>query len=237
MTLDPFKPQTETILYLEEIDRVFEVGDEKVWALRNIQLEVKKGEYTSIMGPSGSGKSTLLNILGLLDRPDKGTYRLKNVDTTRISDDRQAEVRRHEIGFIFQFFHLIPRLTAFENVELPMILAGIEPSQRKQRVTEVLERLGLTDRARHRPDQLSGGQRQRVAIARATIMKPGIILADEPTGNLDRNSGQEVIQTIEELNSNGMTVIMVTHDPKIGEHTPRRIQMLDGRIVFDSQEA
>ena len=236
MILDPSKLQTETILYLEEIDRVFEVGDEKVWALRNIQLEVKKGEYTSIMGPSGSGKSTLLNILGLLDRPDKGIYRLKNVDTTKLSNDRQAKVRRHEIGFIFQFFHLIPRLTAFENVELPMTLAGIDPSQRKRRVTEVLERLGLTDRARHRPDQLSGGQRQRVAIARATIMKPGIVLADEPTGNLDRNSGQEVVQTIEELNSDGMTVIMVTHDPKIGERTHRRIQMLDGRIVFDSQE-
>ena len=237
MISTPLPLQIDNILHLEDIDRVFKVGDEKVWALRNIQLDIKKGEYTSIMGPSGSGKSTLLNILGLLDRPDTGIYRLKDVDTTELSDDRQAEVRRHEIGFIFQFFHLIPRLTAFENVELPMLLAGIAPSKRKERVATVLERLGLSDRARHRPEQLSGGQRQRVAIARATIMKPKIVLADEPTGNLDRNSGQEVIQTIEELNAGGMTIIMVTHDPELGERTRRQIRMLDGGIVFDSQEA
>lgn len=228
---------SETLLELEDVERVFKVGDEKVWALRQVGFEVKKGEYTSIMGPSGSGKSTLLNILGLLDRPDKGVYRLKDVDTTELSDDRQAEVRRHEIGFIFQFFHLIPRLTAYENVELPMVLAGIEPSKRKERVASALARLRLSDRARHRPDQLSGGQRQRVAIARATIMQPGIILADEPTGNLDRSSGQKVIQTIEALNREGMTVIMVTHDPELGQRTRRQIQMLDGRIVFDSREA
>ena len=237
MILTPLLSQLDNILHLEDIDRVFKVGDEKVWALRNIRLDIKKGEYTSIMGPSGSGKSTLLNILGLLDRPDTGIYRLKDVDTTELSDDRQAEVRRHEIGFIFQFFHLIPRLTAFENVELPMLLAGIAPSKRKERVATVLERLGLSDRAQHRPEQLSGGQRQRVAIARATIMKPKIVLADEPTGNLDRNSGQEVIQTIEELNAGGMTIIMVTHDPELGERTRRQIRMLDGGIVFDSQEA
>jgi putative ABC transport system ATP-binding protein len=228
---------TETILHLEGIDRVFTVGDQKVRALEQVTLLVKRGEYTSIMGPSGSGKSTMLNILGLLDRPDKGIYRLKDVDTTELTDQRQAEVRRHEIGFIFQFFHLIPRLTAFENVELPMILAGIDPKKRKERVSAALERLNLTERAKHRPDQLSGGQRQRVAIARATIMKPDIVLADEPTGNLDRTSGQEVIQTIEELNKEGMTIIMVTHDQEIGNHTRRQIQMLDGRIVFDSQEA
>ncbi len=223
------------LLHLEGVERVFEVGDEKVYALRQINLEIKQGEYTSIMGPSGSGKSTLLNILGLLDRPDKGIYRLKEVDTTQLSDERQAKMRRHEIGFIFQFFHLIARLTAFENVELPMILAGVPPSRRKERVAAVLERLGLADRARHRPDQLSGGQRQRVAIARATIMMPGIILADEPTGNLDRISGQEVIKTIEALNRNGMTVVMVTHDPELGQRTRRQVRMLDGRIVFDSQ--
>jgi putative ABC transport system ATP-binding protein len=236
MTPRPLSQDNETILHLEDICRIFTVGDEKVKALQQIQLEVKRGEYTSIMGPSGSGKSTLLNILGLLDRPDSGVYRLNDVDTTDLSDDRQAEVRRHEIGFIFQFFHLIPRLTAFENVELPMVLAGIDPAQRRKRVAEVLERLGLSGRARHRPDQLSGGQRQRVAIARATIMKPEIILADEPTGNLDRSSGQEVIQTIEALNREGMTVIMVTHDPELGQRTRRRIQMLDGRIVLDSRE-
>ena len=222
---------------LEKIERVFQVGDETVHALRQVNLTVRPGEYLSIMGPSGSGKSTLLNILGLLDRPNRGVYRLEAIDTTDLSDTQQAEVRRHKIGFIFQFFHLIPRLTAAENVELPMILAGVEPSQRQQRVSDALGRLGLADRARHRPDQLSGGQRQRVAIARATIMNPAIVLADEPTGNLDRASGQEVIQTIEDLNREGMTVVMVTHDPQIGQRTARRVQMLDGRIVADSGDA
>ena len=188
------------------------------------------------MGPSGSGKSTLLNIIGLLDRPDRGVYRLEDVDTTDLTDEQQAEVRRLKIGFIFQFFHLIPRLTAAENVELPLILAGIDPAQRKQRVAETLNRLGLTDRVKHRPDQLSGGQRQRVAIARATIMKPSIILADEPTGNLDRSSGKEVLQTIESLNQEGLTVVMVTHDPELGGRSSRQVRMVDGDIVSDTGE-
>lgn len=222
------------MIRLENIDRVFEVGDERVHALRDVTLEVAAGEYLSIMGPSGSGKSTMLNILGLLDRPDRGRYQLEGRDTTALSDRQQAEVRRHRIGFIFQFFHLVPRLTAAENVELPLILAGVSPSDRKARVAVALERLGLADRARHRPDQLSGGQRQRVAIARATIMRPAIVLADEPTGNLDRASGKEVIQTIELLNAEGMTVVMVTHDPEIGRRTHRQVRMMDGRIEFDS---
>ncbi|RJQ68531.1 MAG: ABC transporter ATP-binding protein [Desulfobacteraceae bacterium] len=222
------------MIRLEHIDRTFQVGDEPVYALRQIDLSVAAGEYLSIMGPSGSGKSTLLNILGLLDRPDKGTYRLENRDTTDLNDRQQAGLRRHKIGFIFQFFHLIPRLTAFENVELPLTLAGLEPAERKQRVGAALERLGLAERARHRPDQLSGGQRQRVAIARATIMKPALVLADEPTGNLDRASGQEVIETIEDLNRQGMTVVMVTHDPELGRRTRRQVLMMDGRIVRDN---
>ena len=222
------------MIRLENIDRVFKVGDERVHALRDVTLAVAAGECLSIMGPSGSGKSTMLNILGLLDRPDRGRYQLEGRDTTALSDRQQAEVRRHRIGFIFQFFHLVPRLTAAENVELPLILAGVNPSDRKSRVAVALERLGLADRARHRPDQLSGGQRQRVAIARATIMRPAIVLADEPTGNLDRASGKEVIQTIELLNSEGMTVIMVTHDPEIGRRTHRQVRMMDGRIEFDS---
>jgi putative ABC transport system ATP-binding protein len=225
------------VIQLENVQRVFTVGEESVQALRKINLTVGKGEYLSIMGPSGSGKSTLLNILGLLDRPNQGVYRLDDVDTTDLSDDQQAAVRRHKIGFIFQFFHLIARLTAAENVELPMILAGIEPGERKSRVSSVLGRLGLADRARHRPDQLSGGQRQRVAIARATIMKPAMILADEPTGNLDRSSGAEVVDIIEGLNREGMTVVMVTHDPELGRRTPRRVQMVDGGIVSDNQGA
>jgi putative ABC transport system ATP-binding protein len=189
------------------------------------------------MGPSGSGKSTLLNILGLLDRPDRGVYRLEGIDTTELSDRKQADVRRHKIGFIFQFFHLIPRLTAAENVELPLTLAGIETRERRERVAEALARLGLADRARHRPDQLSGGQRQRLAIARATIMKPAIILADEPTGNLDQASGTEVIKSIERLNQEGMTVVIVTHDPALGQRTHRQVRMLDGRIESDHRRA
>jgi putative ABC transport system ATP-binding protein len=212
------------VIRLEQIERLFRVGEETVFALRGVDLEIGRGEYVSIMGPSGSGKSTLLHILGLLDRPDGGTYRLDGV-------------RRYKIGFIFQFFHLIPRLTAAENVELPLTLAGVEPARRRERVAEVLGRLGLAERARHRPDQLSGGQRQRVAIARATIMKPAVILADEPTGNLDRASGMEVVRTIEGLNADGMTVVVVTHDPEIGRRTVRRLEMLDGRLARDRGRA
>ncbi len=202
--------------------------------LQDLDLTVPPGEYLSVMGPSGSGKSTLLNIIGLLDRPDDGVYLLDQVNTTELNDSQQASVRRHKIGFVFQFFHLVPRLTAAENVELPLILAGIDPGERKKRLSHALAALGIADRARHRPDQLSGGQRQRVAIARATIMQPGIILADEPTGNLDRASGKEVIDILEQLNSEGKILIMVTHDPEIGQRATRRIQMLDGRIGSDS---
>jgi len=222
------------VIRLENIERIFEVGDERVYALRQVSLAVRPGEYLSIMGPSGSGKSTMLNILGLLDRPDQGVYRLDGRDATHLSDRRQAELRRHKIGFIFQFFHLIPRLTAAENVELPLTLAGVEPFERKERVAAALARLGLAERSKHRPDQLSGGQRQRVAIARATIMRPALVLADEPTGNLDRASGNEVIHTIEILNAEGMTVVMVTHDPELGRRTRRQVRMSDGRIVSDS---
>ena len=225
------------MIHLQDIERVFQVGDETVHALRRINLRVRDGEYLSIMGPSGSGKSTALNILGLLDRPDQGVYRLEDIDTTDLSDKQQADVRRHRIGFIFQFFHLIARLSAAENVELPLVLAGMEPRERKQRVAEALDRMGLTDRMKHRPDQLSGGQRQRVAIARAIIMRPSIILADEPTGNLDRASGVEVVRTIEGLNREGMTVVMVTHDPELGRRTGRQVLMEDGRIKSDSGKA
>jgi putative ABC transport system ATP-binding protein len=221
------------VIELRRIERTFQVGGESVHALRNINLTVDPGQYISIMGPSGSGKSTLLNILGLLDRPDQGSYRLESADTTTLDDDAQAAVRRHKIGFIFQFFHLVPRLTAADNIALPMVLAGVAADRRKQRVETAIRRFGLTERAGHRPDQLSGGQRQRVAIARATIMEPAIILADEPTGNLDRASGGEVIETIEALNRDGLTVVMVTHDPDMGRRTQRQIRMVDGAIVAD----
>jgi len=220
---------------LQGIERIFQVGDEKVHALREVSFAVRPGEFISIMGPSGSGKSTLLNTIGLLDRPDAGKYLLEGSEVTRLSDEQQARVRRERIGFVFQFFHLIPRLTAAENVELPLMLAGIPPEERHQRVQAILATLGIADRASHRPDQLSGGQRQRVAIARAVVTDPVVLLADEPTGNLDRAAGREVIATMEDLNTKGLTVIMVTHDPELGQRAHRRIQMVDGRIMGDSR--
>jgi putative ABC transport system ATP-binding protein len=204
-----------------------------VHALRDLSLRVGAGEYLSIMGPSGSGKSTLLNVLGLLDRPSAGTYRLKDRDVTRLAEDEQARLRRETVGFVFQFFHLVPRLNAYENIELPLVLAGVEPGRRRERVRRALAAVSLEDRAHHRPDQLSGGQRQRVAIARATILEPEVILADEPTGNLDRASGTEVLGLLEGLNSRGIALVVVTHDPEIGGRAHRRIRMDDGRIVHD----
>jgi putative ABC transport system ATP-binding protein len=222
------------MIHLAGIERTFLVGDEAVHALSNVNFTVRQGEYVAIMGPSGSGKSTLLNIIGLLDRPDKGIYTLENLDTTELTDDEQASVRRHKIGFVFQFFHLVPRLTAAENVELPLILADVDPVSRKSRVQSALSSLGLSDRAKHRPDQLSGGQRQRVAIARATIMQPDVILADEPTGNLDRTSGIDVIRILEDLHNKGMTLIMVTHDPDLSRRAARKVQLADGKISSDT---
>jgi putative ABC transport system ATP-binding protein len=222
------------MIHLAGIERTFLVGDETVQALSNVDFTVQKGEYVAIMGPSGSGKSTLLNIIGLLDRPDKGIYTLENLDTTELTDNQQASVRRNKIGFVFQFFHLVPRLTASENVELPMILSDVAPASRKIRVEAALSSLGLSDRAKHRPDQLSGGQRQRVAIARATIMEPDVILADEPTGNLDRTSGIDVIRILEDLNKKGMALIIVTHDPNLSKRATRRVQLADGKISTDS---
>jgi len=222
------------MIHLAGIERTFLVGDEAVNALSNVNFTVRQGEYVAIMGPSGSGKSTLLNIIGLLDRPDKGIYTLENLNTTELTDDQRASMRRNKIGFVFQFFHLVPRLTAAENVELPMILADVDSVTRKSRVQEALSSLGLSDRTKHRPDQLSGGQRQRVAIARATIMQPDVILADEPTGNLDRTSGIEVIRILEDLNHKGMTLIMVTHDPDLSKRAARRVQLADGNIATDT---
>ena len=221
------------MISLTQIKRVFTVGDEQVYALRDVDLSIEAHEYVSIMGPSGSGKSTILNMIGLLDRPDSGKYLLEGEDMTVLNDNQQATLRRHKIGFIFQFFHLVPRMSAMENIELPMILAGLSASERKKRLKEAIEIFGLTDRARHRPDQLSGGQRQRVAIARATIMRPHILLADEPTGNLDRASGNEVIDILEKLNQQNLTLIMVTHDPELGSRAGRQINMVDGRIESD----
>jgi putative ABC transport system ATP-binding protein len=186
------------------------------------------------MGPSGSGKSTLLNIIGLLDRPTGGLYRLDGEDVTGLSDRQQSQVRREKVGFVFQFFHLVPRLSAAENVELPLVLAGISPEERAPLVSRLLEEFGITGRAHHRPDQLSGGERQRVAIARAMVMRPGVVLADEPTGNLDQTTGKEVIHLLEELNAKGVAVLLVTHDPELGGRARRQVRMTDGRIQSDT---
>jgi putative ABC transport system ATP-binding protein len=221
------------LIELSGIERVFTLGDSAVHALADLDLSIAAGEYVAVMGASGSGKSTLLNLLGLLDRPDAGTYRLEGRDVTTLSADEQARVRRERIGFVFQSFHLVPRLTAAENVALPLMLAGVDPAERARRVGKALEDFGLAHRADHRPDQLSGGQRQRVAIARATIMQPAVILADEPTGNLDRATGEEVVRLLETLNASGVTLIMVTHDAALGAHARRRIVMEDGRKIAD----
>lgn len=223
------------MIRLAGIERVFRVGEEEVHALRQVNLEIGQGEYVSLMGPSGSGKSTLLNVLGLLDRPDAGHYEFEGHDVTRLSDDEQARVRRERIGFVFQFFHLVPRLTAEQNIELPMVLAGIDPAERKPRLARLLSEYGLEARARHRPDQLSGGQCQRVAIARAMSMQPALILADEPTGNLDRHTGQEVMAVLERVHAEGATLALVTHDPEIGSRAGRRLRMVDGAIVRDER--
>ncbi len=222
------------MIRLQGISRYFQVGDQSVHALDGVSLDIGAGQYVSIMGPSGSGKSTLLHILGLLDRPTSGRYFLNNRDTTDLDERAQAQARLEQIGFVFQFFHLVPRLTAFDNVALPLVLSGTPPEDRNDRVRQRLEVMGLADRIHHRPEQLSGGQRQRVAIARATIMNPAILLADEPTGNLDRASGKDVVDALEALVQQGITLVVVTHDPDIGSRAARRIHMVDGRVAEDS---
>lgn len=222
------------MIRLSGINKDFQLGEQTVHALRGIDLEINAGDYISIMGPSGSGKSTLLNLIALLDRPTTGDYFLNNRDITDLDDDDLARIRRENFGFVFQFFHLIPRMSAAENIEIPLILAGVDPSRRKTLVQEALETFGLGDRAGHRPDQLSGGQSQRVAIARATILHPSVILADEPTGNLDQATGKQVIDLLERLNTGGISLIMVTHDAGVGNRASRRIQIVDGSITQDS---
>ncbi|CAA6811736.1 MAG: Macrolide ABC transporter ATP-binding protein [uncultured Thiotrichaceae bacterium] len=221
------------MIELQDICRSFVVGDETVHALDHVTLDIAKGEYISIMGASGSGKSTLLNMLGLLDEPNSGSYQFQGKELTTLSEEKRAAFRRENIGFIFQSFHLIPRLTAAGNLELPLMLMGMSPAERRKRSTKVLADLGLSDRAHHLPKQLSGGQQQRVAIARAMILKPPMLLADEPTGNLDTHSGTEVVKILEALNVSGITLVVVTHDVALGRRAHRRIRMLDGKIVQD----
>jgi putative ABC transport system ATP-binding protein len=223
------------MIELREVSRIFTVGGQEVRAMDRISLTIEPGEYLSIMGPSGSGKSTLLNTLGLLDTPDSGVYLLEGQDVTGLNDKQLAATRSRTIGFIFQFFHLIPRLTAQQNIELPLLLAGVSRRERTERSSPLIEAFGLADRRQHRPDELSGGQRQRVAIARAVINRPAVLLADEPTGNLDRHSGGEIIELMEGLNRDGLTLVVVTHDPEIGERAGRHIRVVDGRIAGDTR--
>ena len=222
-----------SLIQLKSIARTFTLGDSKVHALRDINVSISPGEYIAVMGPSGSGKSTLLNLIGLLDSADAGAYTLEGRDVNTLDQNELAKVRSERIGFIFQSFHLVPRLTAAANIALPLILSGMSAAERNKRVEQALKEYGLTDRAQHRPNELSGGQRQRVAIARATVQRPAVLLADEPTGNLDRVTGEEVVSLLEALNAQGMTLIVVTHDPVLGARARRQIRMEDGSIVSD----
>ena len=223
------------MIQLKNLSREFQVGNHVVHALDAVDLVISEGEYISIMGVSGCGKTTLLNILGLLDTPSSGDYVLSGIDTSEMNDDEMAHIRSTKIGFVFQSFHLIPRLTAAENIEIPMILAGISRDERAAKVAKALSRVNLSDRSDHRPEQLSGGQRQRVAIARSIVMEPKVLLADEPTGNLDSTSGSEIIDLIEELNQGGLTLIVVTHDQEISRRSDRIVELLDGKIIADKE--
>ena len=224
------------MIQLKNLSREFQVGNQVVHALDAIDLSISQGDYVSIMGVSGCGKTTLLNILGLLDTPSSGDYILSGINTSEMNDDEMANIRSTKIGFIFQSFHLIPRLTAAENIEIPMILAGHSQKMRAEKVAKALARVNLTDRSDHRPEQLSGGQRQRVAIARSIVMEPEVLLADEPTGNLDSTSGAEIVELIEELNQGGLTLILVTHDKEIGKRSNRVIRLLDGKMISNQTQ-
>lgn len=224
----------ESLISITNIKRDFPLGNEIVYVLKGIDLDINKGEYVALMGPSGSGKSTLMNILGCLDTPTSGTYILNGKHVSEMQDDELAGIRNKEIGFVFQTFNLMPRTTALDNVALPMVYAGYSKSERIERATEVLKQVGLDDRMDHKPNQLSGGQRQRVAVARALVNKPSIILADEPTGNLDSKTSVEIMNLFNEIHANGNTVILVTHEEDIAAYAHRIIRLRDGIIESDT---
>ena len=219
------------MISLQAVWRTYHMGDADVHALRAVDLELAEGDFLAVVGPSGSGKSTLLHLLGCLDRPTAGVYRFRGRDVGGLDDGERSRLRQREIGFVFQFFHLLPRLTAVGNVELPMVFAGVPKGERRERAEQALHEVGLADRMRHRPDELSGGQRQRVAIARAVIMRPALLLADEPTGNLDRASAAEVMDLLGRMNRGGQTVVLVTHDAEIASRAHHMVRMSDGAIV------
>tara|TARA_B100001063_G_C16767836_1_gene559752 strand:- start:2250 stop:2933 length:684 start_codon:yes stop_codon:yes gene_type:complete len=224
----------EFVIDLKNIIRNFQLGSQTVHVLKGIDLRIKKGEYVALMGPSGSGKSTLMNLLGCLDTPTSGSYMIANRDVSKMNDNQLADVRNKEIGFVFQTFNLIPRQTALQNVALPLVYAGEKKEQRISRAKKVLDEVGLSDRITHKPNQLSGGQRQRVAIARALVNSPSIILADEPTGNLDSTTSNEIMKLFEEIHKNGNTLIIVTHEEEIAQHANRIIRLKDGEIESDT---
>ncbi len=225
------------MLEIKDLGKIYGQGEASVEALKRINLTIERGEFVSIMGPSGSGKSTLMNIVGCLDRATSGSYSLDQVDVEGLNDDELALIRNKKIGFVFQSFNLLPRISALKNVELPMVYSGVHHKERKQRAIEALERVGLTDRMDHKPNEMSGGQKQRVAIARALVNRPSIILADEPTGNLDSVTSEEIMEQFQRLNEEGVTVLIVTHEPDIAEHTKRIVTFADGYLVSDTRVA
>ena len=229
--------QTQALISFTDLTKVYDVGGELVHALAGVSLDIAEGDYIAIMGPSGSGKSTLMNVLGCLDTPTGGSYRLKGREIARLSDDDLASIRNKEIGFVFQTFNLLARSDALHNVELPLIYAGIGPKERKERAEDALRQVGLESRMRHKPNELSGGQRQRVAIARALVNRPSIILADEPTGNLDTKTGNDILGAFEAIHAGGKTVIVVTHEEDVAAHAHRVVRLRDGVIESDFRQA
>jgi putative ABC transport system ATP-binding protein len=224
-----------SLIEIEQVTKRYDMGEESIFALDRVDLSIGENEYVAVMGPSGSGKSTLMNIVGCLDRPTSGTYRLRGRPVSEYSDDELARVRNREIGFVFQTFNLMPRSTAYQNVELPMVYAGVGAAERRERTEAALDDVGLLDRARHRPSELSGGQRQRVAVARALVNRPAILLADEPTGNLDTKTGDEIMELFDALHARGQTIILVTHEEDIGRRARRVIRLRDGRVESDER--
>jgi len=223
------------LIEIKELKKIYSLGDIEVPALNGINIGIEQNEYLAIMGPSGSGKSTMMNIIGCLDVPTEGEYHLNDQDVSKLTDDELAVIRNKEIGFVFQTFNLLPRADALHNVELPMIYRGVNRAQRRQMAMDALDRVGLGDRVHHKPNELSGGQRQRVAIARALVNKPSIILADEPTGNLDSKTGEEIMEVFEQLHEAGNTIILITHEEYIANHSNRTVRLLDGMVQYDKR--